>query len=226
MTYKPKFKYKEIEATMEAGQRRYNTPAGRFASITTVLSGTQPAEKSKAIEDWRKSMGEASADEAVRRAATHGTAVHLLMERHFKHEELMAPDEDGNPISDTDFKAYRSLQFLIRRIDEVWGIEVPLFSTMLRVAGRCDMIAKYKGIPSIIDFKTSTKLKTREDIRDYAIQLAFYAIAHNEMFGTDIQQGVILMAAQGGFPMEFIFTVDEALDELVDRIEQFYTLYP
>lgn len=90
------------------------------------------------------------------------------------------------------------------------------------MAGRCDLIGRYKGVPSIIDFKTASRVKSKDDITDYALQLAFYSIAHNEMFDTNIQQGVILMVAQTGFPMEFVFVLDEHYEELIERVEAFF----
>lgn len=220
--YSPKFDYLELPSASINGKRYYTTPDSKFPSITTVLGQTESAEKKQIIENWRKSLGAQKADAYTKKAADHGTNVHLLCERFFKGEDLFAPDENGQPIPQTDRGAFNALKSHLRHMDEVWGIEVPLFSNMLRVAGRCDLIGKYKGTPSIVDFKTSTRLKSKEEIGNYALQLTFYATAHNEQFDTNIDQGIILMTAAGGFPMEFKFTLDDHLDELVERIEKFY----
>jgi genome maintenance exonuclease 1 len=101
----------------------------------------------------------------------------------------------------------------------VWGQECALYSPSLEVAGRCDLVGKYKGIPVIVDFKTAGRVKGHKDIGDYKLQLAFYACAHNEMFGTNIRDGVILMVAQTGFPMEFnvFMTLDTSSSFEVDN---------
>ena len=109
-----------------------------------------------------------------------------------------------------------------KKIDEVWGQEVVLYSLIEKIAGRCDCIGVYKGVPSIIDFKTSMRLKGYDNIEDYKYQLAFYALAHNEMFGTSINQGVILMVTNDGFPLEFLVDLNKYYDKLKLRIAMFY----
>lgn len=223
--YAPKFNYTELDTTTIDGKRFYCVGKKKYPSITTILSATEDDETLEALEKWRESMGREAADAYTKDAANHGTHLHLLCERYFKNEELFAPDEDGNAIMKVAIESFNSLKFKLQSISDVWGIEVPLYSNMLGVAGRCDLIAKYKGVSSIIDYKTSTRIKHKDDIGNYAVQLAFYAIAHNELFDTNIEQGVILMACKTGIPLEFKFNVIDHVDELVDRIEQFYENY-
>ncbi len=95
----------------------------------------------------------------------------------------------------------------------------------MNVAGRFDCAGEYNGVPSIIDFKTAARVKSRDDVSDYELQLAFYAVAHNERFGTDIKQGVILMAAAKGFPLEFIVPItDELISKLEVRVQTFWAM--
>ena len=102
------------------------------------------------------------------------------------------------------------------------GRKYPLDSKEVELAGRCDLIAVYKGVPVIIDFKTASRVKKHEDIGNYKVQLAFYAMAHNEMFGTDIQEGVILMVAGTGFPQEFRVKLSDHVQELKERAASFW----
>jgi hypothetical protein len=215
------FTYPEISTVNELGLRWYETARGTFPSITSILGTTRPEAAMKALESWRTSLGAEKADAASKRATDHGTNVHLLAERYLKGEDVLA-DIGGQPIPQRDLDAFRAIKLKLDKIDEVWGQEVPLFSTNYEVAGRCDLVGKYKGVPAIVDFKTAGRIKGKSDIGDYFLQLAFYAKAHNEMFGTDIQRGVILMVADSGFPLEFISDLNEHYPELEKRITAFW----
>lgn len=183
---------------------------------------TEPAEKKEALKKWQESLGVQKAAEVSKKATDHGTNVHLLTERFLKGEDPLAPI-GGKPVPFDDINAFNALKLLLKKIDEVWGQEVPLYSTSLEVCGRCDFVGIYKGRPVIVDFKTSSRIKSKSDIHSYKLQLAFYAKAHNEMFGTDIQEGVILMVAETGFPMEFIVKLSEVETELRERCAAFWS---
>ncbi len=109
------------------------------------------------------------------------------------------------------------------RIDEIWGIESPLYFPEL-FAGTCDAIGVHDGIPSIMDHKNAKKMRKREDIGDYFVQLAAYAIAHNEKYGTDITRGVIFMVARDLQCQTYIVEGDEferAKDDFLDRVQKY-----
>ena len=78
-------------------------------------------------------------------------------------------------------------------MEEIWGSEITLYYPGL-YAGATDLCGIYEGRESIIDFKQSNKPKRREWIEDYFVQLAAYAMAHNHVYDTKIQSGVILMS--------------------------------
>ena len=213
------FSYPTLTTVPFNGYRFYETPEGKYyPSITTVLGGTMPEEKAQALKNWQKALG-ALADTKTREAADHGTAVHLLIERYLKKEKLVQP---GDNISNKNMVAFNALKLKLKNIEEVWGLEVAMYSDILELAGRCDCIGVYKGVPSIIDFKTSGKIKNSERVEDYRLQLTAYALMHNELFGTDIEQGVILMTSDGGFPQEFKVNLLEYVEPLVERIQLFY----
>ena len=215
-----KFNYPELESMPHAGMRFYETTDGKFyPSITTVLGGTMPEEKSKALQKWQNSLGVNAAQKKTQDAADHGTAVHLLAERYLKKEQLI---QDGDKITPQNMSAFNALKLKLNKIEEVWGQEIALFSDLMGVAGRTDLIGVYKGKPSIIDFKTSGRLKSKKDIEDYNLQLCAYAIMHNEMFGTNIKDGIILMTSDGGFPQEFYVNLGDYLEPLMLRVDEFY----
>ncbi len=213
------FAYPSLVATSFEGMRLYETPNGQFyPSITTVLGNTMSREKAEALEKWYKSLGDEAAKKS-KEAADNGTAVHLLIERHLKGEKLVQP---GESFSDKQMAQFNSLKLSLKKIDKVIAQEVALYSDELRVAGRCDCVAVYKGEASIIDFKTSRRLKQSDDIEDYKLQLCAYAMMHNELFQTNIMQGVIIMSSDGGFPQEFVVELFDYVDPLIERINKFY----
>jgi genome maintenance exonuclease 1 len=99
----------------------------------------------------------------------------------------------------------------LQHVDEFWGVEVPLYYSGL-YAGTTDCIGVWKGRPAILDFKQTNKPKKREWIDDYFLQLAAYAQAHNNMHGTNIRDGVILMACQPKMLEDQTYTTPEYLE--------------
>jgi genome maintenance exonuclease 1 len=215
-----KFNYPEIETTNEFDLRWYHISENEaFPSITSVLGRTEPEEVKQSLENWRRAIGEDEADRITEEAATNGTSIHLLLELFLK----------GEPINQDEFTehqlgGFKSLKIKLKNINEVWGQEVALFSRTLMVAGRCDCVGVYNGTPCIIDFKTSRRIKDESKIEGYKYQLAFYAQAHNEMFGTKIDTGIILMATADGFPLEFRVDLNKYFDKLKSRVSNFYNI--
>jgi CRISPR/Cas system-associated exonuclease Cas4 (RecB family) len=215
-----KFHYQELETQSVKGMRFYETPHKKYyPSITTVLGSTISEEKEKSLKSWQNSLGLSTAQQITKDAADRGTAVHLLIERYLKKEKLVRDSDSFKP---EEINLFNALKLKLNKIDEVWGQEVPLYSDLLEIAGRCDCIGLYKGIPAIIDFKTSSRIKSNRDIEDYRLQLCAYSIMHNEMFDTNISQGIILMTSQTGFPQEFKVNLEDYAETLLTRIESFY----
>lgn len=216
-----KFPYPDLQTVPYNGQRWYDTPLGYYPSITTVLGFTETEEKKASLKRWQDSLGPVRAAEVSKAATDRGTNVHLLCERYLKGEKVDAPI-DGKRVPDADMESFNALKLKLNKIDEVWGQEVVLYSKEVELAGRCDLIAQYKGVPVIIDFKTASRVKKHEDIGNYKVQLCFYGMAHNEMFGTNIEEGVILMVAGTGFPQEFRVKLSDHVQELKARAASFW----
>lgn len=189
-----------------------------YPSITTVLESTLTPEKTAALEGWRNWLGVDKAKKESQRAADRGTQVHLMIEQFLKNEPINCP-----LASPVDFQMFNALKLKLKAINKIYGQEVALFSDMLGVAGRCDFIGEYDSIPVIADWKTSTNIKGLDRIQDYFLQGSFYAIAHNEMFGTNIENVMIFVAVEKGLPQVFKCKVtSELVDELMIRVEKFY----
>jgi|TARA_R110002012_G_scaffold179052_1_gene344567 genome maintenance exonuclease 1 len=186
-----KYNYAELKRK-EGASRLYLTPDGEsLPSVTTILSKTQ--DKSF-LKKWKERVGEKKAEEIVANSSAIGTALHLYIE-HFVNKYAY---ED---LTTTGLKAKTMAQVIIdhdeglKKISEVWGCEVHLYYPG-KYAGTADMIGVYNGRPSIMDFKQTNRPKKREWIQNYLMQLAAYAMAHNKLFNTEIDQGVILMCSQ------------------------------
>jgi len=113
----------------------------------------------------------------------------------------------------------------LAQIDNVHCLETILYSKKLTVAGQVDCIAEYNGKLSVIDFKTANKERNDEWNKNYYMQTAAYAVMYEELFGTPIDQIVILMASEDGAGRVFIKDKAEFLPELEKAIQHFYKYY-
>jgi len=194
--YIPKFDYKNLSRTTdEAGKRLYQTPDGRrVPSVTTVLSATQPAEKKQALQNWRNSIGTERAQAITTEAANRGTRMHKYLEDYIRNGVIS--ERGSNPYSWASHKmAQTVIEDGLKNVNEVWGVEIPLYFPQL-YAGTTDGCGIHLGDESILDYKQTNKPKKLEWIDDYFLQLVAYALAHNEVYGTKIRKGVVLMCVK------------------------------
>jgi genome maintenance exonuclease 1 len=223
--YNPtKFNYVKINRIDTPEGRRYATPDGeKLPSVTTILDATKSEESKKALNEWRKRMGPAKAQQITTEAAGRGTRMHKWIEDYIKTGELGVPG--SNPYSQQSHKMADSIirQGLVN-CSEYWGTEVPLYFPKV-YAGTTDLVGVHNGEPAIMDHKQSNKLKKREWIDDYFVQLAAYATAHNEVHGTNIRKGVIFMCTADNIYQEFIIEgaeFDGWVDKWFKRVEEYY----
>jgi genome maintenance exonuclease 1 len=193
------------------GKRHYCLPDGsKVPSVTTILDKTKSEESKQALANWRKAIGEQRAQQITTEAANRGTRMHAYLESYILQDEMK--DLPSNPFAHPSwFMAAEVILKGLSNVDEFWGSEVPLFYSGL-YAGTTDCIGVWKGKPAILDFKQSNKPKKREHIGDYFIQLAAYAQAHNHTHGTNIRDGVILMAVQPKLLEDGTYTTPEYLE--------------
>ena len=229
-----KYNYNTLTRDESTGKRLYATPDGsKVPSVTTILEKTKPAEAREALANWRKSVGEAKANQITTEAANRGTRMHTFLEKYIKGEELR--DTLTNPYAQQSLlMAKKVIADGFGSISEVWGSEVPLYFPEL-YAGTTDCVGLHEGDESILDFKQTNKPKRIEWIDDYFLQLTAYALAHNEVHGTNIRKGVILMCVrppevspgQWGEPQYQQFILEPKDFEMwvgrwCDRVEQYY----
>ena len=193
--YNPKFNYHELSRTTEEGKRLYLTPDGkRVPSVTTVLEKTKPEEKKAALQQWRDRVGHAQAQVITTEAANRGTRMHTYLEHYVKTGELR--ERGTNPFGwASHAMAQTVIEDGLTNVTEFWGVEIPLYFPSL-YAGTTDGCGIHLGDESILDYKQTNKPKREEWIEDYYLQLTAYALAHNEVYGTNIRKGVVLMCVK------------------------------
>lgn len=190
-----KFEYANLSRVQVEGKRLYSTPTGdRLPSVTTILDATKPAEKRAALEQWKKRVGHERAQQITTEAANRGTRMHTYLEHYIINGTQK--ERGSNPFSwPSHAMADTVIQQGLCKVTEYWGTEVPLYFPGI-YAGTTDCVGVHQGLPAIMDFKQTNRPKREEWIDDYKLQLAAYAEAHNEVYGTDIRRGVILMCVK------------------------------
>ncbi len=186
------YEYPKSMRSLIGGKRHYDIKEEKLPSVTTILSACQSEEKRKSLADWRAKMGADLADKVRDVAAMRGTAMHRYLEAHIDgtgHKDLTPLGEQAEKM------AKQIIESGLKDLSEVWGQEVTLYYPGL-YAGATDVVGIYDGQPAIIDFKQSNKPKRREWIFDYFEQLGAYCMAHNYVYGTKIQSGIILMCTK------------------------------
>ena len=214
------------------GKRHYTLPDGsRVPSVTSILDKTKTEESKKALEAWRKRMGPVRAQQITSEAANRGTRMHSYLEHYVKNDDMKPLPT--NPFAQPSW--YMAAQVILEgltNVNEFWGVEVPVYHSGL-YAGTTDMVGSWRGKPSIIDFKQSNKPKKIEWIEDYFLQLVAYGMAHNEMHGTDIGTGVVMMCVQPVTPdatpqyLEFVLegqAWQEKEEQWMERVKQYYNI--
>jgi genome maintenance exonuclease 1 len=220
-----KFSYPKSMRSLIDGKRHYDIGEEKLPSVTTILSATQSEEKRKSLADWKARMGPQYADRVRDLAAMRGTAMHRYLEAFIDgsgHKDLTSIGKEAEGM------AKRIIESGLGELDEVWGQEVTLYYPGL-YAGATDIVGVYEGKPAIIDFKQTNKPKKREWISDYFSQLGAYCMAHNYVYGTKIQSGIILMCSKDLLFQKFEVEGKEFVKhqhEFLRKVEQYYQNVP
>jgi genome maintenance exonuclease 1 len=219
-----KFIYEKLKRVEVNGKRRYAAPGGPpVASVTTILSATK--DQTHLIE-WRRRVGEKKAQEITTEAAGVGTRMHKYLEDYI--DTGVWPIAGGNPYAQQAHSMATAIKVhALDDVDEIWGSEVPLYIPEM-YAGTTDLVGVYKGNPCIMDFKQTNKPKKKEWVEDYYLQMTAYALAHNEVHGTDIREGHVFMCSRALEYQQFDLWPDEFDDwanKWWDRVYEYYEKY-
>lgn len=176
------------------GNKVYHTPEGDFFSVTTII---KHALGTKAIDNWRERIGDTRATEVSTQATNRGKAIHHIAEAFLLGGKL--------PIDPVNMLNFNRLKPILREsISTVYGIELPLYSRVLRAGGMADLIAKWNGINSIIDYKTALRPKQEKWIEHYYLQATAYSLMMEERYGMNCPQIVVCIMVDGNEPQIFI----------------------
>ena len=189
--------YDDLLTETTTSGRTYITPSGsKYPSITTVL-GILSEESIKA---WRDRVGHEEANRISKKASSRGTNLHLIAERYINNEENYLRKQMPHVI-----EMFNSIKpILDSRVDNIRAQEIALYSDYFKIAGRADCIAELDGELMVIDYKTSSRQKTKEMIYSYFMQAAFYSAAYFEQTGEVIKNSAIIMAVEGDEPQVLI----------------------
>lgn len=219
-----KFAYKKCMQINDpvTKKRVYQTPDGeKLPSVTTILSATKD---NTVLNEWRNRVGHDRAQQITTEAASIGSSMHANLERFLVGE----PRQPGNNI--VHVHANKMADVIIEcglsKMDEIWAIEQSLYFPGL-YSGTTDLVGVYDGCPAICDYKQSNKPKKSEWVEDYRLQLVSYAMAHNEVYGTNIKRGIIFLCTRDLIYQQFELSPDqfnEYQDKWLKKVEQYYAM--
>lgn len=199
--------------TLPNGKRAYKVPSGDFyPSVTTVVG----IVKEDAIKEWRARVGEEEAARIAKAAAGRGTELHYMVERYLLNEVPKSENQTANML-------FNRIRHILNRIDNVRAQEIALWSDELMVAGTCDCVADYNGVPSIIDFKSALHTKQEDWILDYFMQATAYSYMWEERTGEAIDQIVIIISSEDGTASTFVKDRRDYRAMLEETVVRYYT---
>lgn len=205
---------KLIRRTRTDGSRLYETPTGKlYPSVTSITS----LHTKQAIKEWRQKVGEEEANKISARASKRGTRIHSLCESYLRSEKT-EPDM-------FDSQMFQSITKWLDHIDNIHCLETPLYSDYLQVAGTVDCVADFQGKLSVIDFKTSSKVKQRDDIHQYFMQTAAYAVAFEERTKIPVTDLVVILAIDNDSPKIFLEKRDDWIFKFLNMRYEYGRLY-
>jgi len=218
------YDYKSLQREDRSTGRCYVADGQRLPSVTTILSKTKPIAEIKSLNDWKQRVGKDESERITKEASNVGTIMHNILEHWVLNEEY---DPGDNIIHRQAKRMAETVKENIKdNINEIWGSEVNLYYPDL-YAGTTDLVGMWNGKPAIMDFKQTNKPKKREWVGSYFLQLCAYAEAHDVLFDTKIDQGVIFMCSREGEFQQFEIVGEEFgywKEQWANRITKYYNI--
>lgn len=207
--------YDKLNRVTTDSGRVYTDPDNNpYPSVTTVLS----ILSEEGIAAWRARVGAEEANRISSKASKRGTAVHSLLEKYIANELIM---DSCNVMPHIAQTFYDVKPVIDQSLTKVYAQEAPLYSTHLGLAGTVDCVGVWNGKNSVIDWKTSMKLKPKKWISNYFMQCTAYAIMWEERTGMPITQIVVCIAVDNEQPQVFIEHRDNWDKELIKTINEY-----
>jgi hypothetical protein len=204
----------------ESGTRVYEIVGNRLPSVTTILGKTKDQEF---LKKWKAKVGEAKAEEIKNLSSRRGTAMHKYLECYIEskgYEDLTDIGVQAKPM------AQKIIDIGLAPVDEWYGSEVTLYYPGL-YAGSTDLVCRHNGMDTIIDFKQANRPKNKDWIDDYYLQIAAYCMAHDYVYNSQIQQGIIMVCTPDLYFQEFKFQDHELRQwkhKFLKRLDMYHEL--
>lgn len=195
------------------GKRHYECPDGNiYPSVTTILA----AKPKEYLAKWKKRVGEVEAARVSAIASDRGHGHHAIIENYLNNDKF--PCRGQMP---TAIESFQSVKPLLNRINNIHCLETSLFSSILGAAGSLDCCGEFDEELSIIDFKTSKRMKKKEDILDYFVQCTFYSLMYQHMTDIPVKQIVIIMSINNEKPLLFVEKTRNYVPQVLEAL-RFY----
>ncbi len=191
-------KYNYVDATRveEHGSRTYDILGARLPSVTTILGRTK---NQQFLKDWKEKVGEQEAERIKNLSSRRGTSMHKFLESYVTgvgYDDLTELGQKAKPMAE------KIIEIGLAPVEEYYGSEVTLYYPGL-YAGSTDLVCVHNGKDTIIDFKQANRPKKEEWIEDYYLQIAAYAMAHDYVHKSQIEQGIIMVCTPDLYYQEF-----------------------
>ena len=215
-----KYNYVRVPRSDDDGSRTYVVGKNKLPSVTTILSRTKDQ---RSLQNWRQRVGNEQADAIMNLSSKRGTSMHKFIEAHILekgYEDLTSLGQQAKTM------ANKIIENCLLPVKEYFGSEVTLYYPGL-YAGTTDLICDHNGMETVADFKQSNSPKREEWIGDYKLQIAAYAMAHDYVYGSKIEQGVIMICTPDLYLQEFTFQGAElrkAKHEFLARLNKYYNI--
>ena len=213
-----KYNYVRVSRTTEHGSRTYDVHGTKLPSVTTILDKTK--DKSY-LDKWRAKVGDEEAERIKNLSSQRGTSMHKFIENHITgegYDDLTEIGQQAKPM------AQKIIDIGLTPITEYYGSEVSLYYPGL-YAGSTDLVCIHNGKETIIDFKQANRPKREDWIQDYFLQIGAYAMAHDHVHGSNIEQGVIMVCTPDLYYQEFRFEGDQMREyrhNFLKRLNEYY----
>ena len=191
-----KYSYLQSTRIEDHGTRLYDVNGTRLPSVTTILARTKDQ---KFLKDWKAKVGEQEAERIKNLSSRRGTSMHKFIECYVEdvgYDDLTGLGQEAKAMAE------KIIEIGLAPVEEYYGSEVTLYYPGL-YAGSTDLVCLHNGKESIVDFKQANRPKREEWIDDYKLQIAAYAMAHDYVHGSSIEQGVIMVCTPDLYYQEF-----------------------
>ena len=220
MSLTKNFKYKYHHGTRitDHGTRIYDIGGFKLPSVTSILAKTKDQAY---LTAWKQKVGHEEAERIKNLSSKRGTSMHKFIEKHITgagYDDLTEIGQQAKPM------AQKIIDMGLTPVSEYYGSEVSLYYPGL-YAGSTDLVCIHNGKETIADFKQANKPKREDWIEDYFMQIAAYAMAHDYVHGSNIEQGVIMICTPDLYYQEFKFNGEQMRQyrhKFLERLSQYY----